>query len=128
MLESETVKASLMHAQRTIQSQRTQLHREKTEKLEMRRVLQELRDELEKLREEGNSPVTSRRNTTTRRPDPRDMRKPSNRLETTVQAVKKFTSMRTTGKTIRTTTTTTTAVAMAEPLLCRARLPLPVDA
>ncbi|KKA27295.1 hypothetical protein TD95_003134, partial [Thielaviopsis punctulata] len=80
MLESETIKASLMHAQRTIQSQRTQLHREKTEKLEMRRVLQELRDELEKLREENTSPVTSRRNTTTRRPDPRDMRKPSNRL------------------------------------------------
>ncbi|KAK5998944.1 Anucleate primary sterigmata protein A [Cladobotryum mycophilum] len=50
MLEAETIKTSLQHAQRTIQSQRSQLHREKTEKLELRRIIQDLRDDLEKAR------------------------------------------------------------------------------
>jgi hypothetical protein len=50
MLESETLKTSLQHAQRTIQSLRTNVHREKTEKLELKRLLQEARDELEKTR------------------------------------------------------------------------------
>jgi hypothetical protein len=50
MLETETLKTSLQHAQRTIQSQRSQLHREKTEKLEFRRIIQDLRDDLEKAR------------------------------------------------------------------------------
>lgn len=49
-LESETLKTSLSHAQRTIQSLRTNVHREKTEKLELRRMLQDARDELEKTR------------------------------------------------------------------------------
>ncbi|KAL7938265.1 hypothetical protein V8C35DRAFT_145966 [Trichoderma chlorosporum] len=52
MLETETLKTSLQHAQRTIQSQRSQLHREKTEKLEFRRIIQDLRDDLEKARNE----------------------------------------------------------------------------
>jgi DNA repair exonuclease SbcCD ATPase subunit len=47
LLESETLKTSLSHAQRTIQSLRTNFHREKTEKLELRRMLQDARDELE---------------------------------------------------------------------------------
>ncbi|EHK21426.1 uncharacterized protein TRIVIDRAFT_223038 [Trichoderma virens Gv29-8] len=62
MLETETLKASLQHAQRTIQSQRSQLHREKTEKLEFRRIIQDLRNlrnDLEKARndlEQGTAP------------------------------------------------------------------------
>lgn len=50
MLETETLKTSLQHAQRTIQSLRTNVHREKTEKLELKRLLQDARDEVEKLR------------------------------------------------------------------------------
>ncbi|KAI6472558.1 hypothetical protein MCOR17_002873 [Pyricularia oryzae] len=59
MLESETLKTSLLHAQRTIQSLRTNVHREKTEKLELRRMLQDARDEIEKARSDppsGNRP------------------------------------------------------------------------
>ncbi|KAK0648989.1 hypothetical protein B0T16DRAFT_409230 [Cercophora newfieldiana] len=52
-LESETLKSSLSHAQRTIQSLRTNIHREKTEKLELKRMLQEARDELERARSPG---------------------------------------------------------------------------
>ncbi|KAH7018208.1 uncharacterized protein B0I36DRAFT_253471 [Microdochium trichocladiopsis] len=52
MLETETLKTSLGHAQRTIQSLRTNYHREKTEKMELRRMLQDARDELEKSRQE----------------------------------------------------------------------------
>ncbi|KKF96381.1 Anucleate primary sterigmata protein A [Ceratocystis platani] len=77
MLESETLKSSLLHAQRTIQSQRTLLHREKTEKLEMRRMLQDLRDELEKARGESNSSITTRR---ARKTDSREFKKPLTRL------------------------------------------------
>lgn len=51
-LESETLKTSLQHAQRTIQTLRTNIHREKTEKLELKRMLQDARDDLEKLRTE----------------------------------------------------------------------------
>ncbi|KAF5562012.1 Anucleate primary sterigmata A [Fusarium phyllophilum] len=53
MLETETMKSSLSHAQRTIQSQRGLLHREKTEKLELRRIIQDLRDDLEKARSDA---------------------------------------------------------------------------
>jgi hypothetical protein len=66
LLESETLKTSLHHAQRTIQSLRTNVHREKTEKLELRRMLQDARDELEKVR---NDPMagTKRSNKTSSR-------------------------------------------------------------
>ncbi|KAL9101236.1 MAG: hypothetical protein Q9163_003492 [Psora crenata] len=47
MLESETLKSSLHHAHRMIQSLKSSLHREKSEKLDLRRMLQEARDELE---------------------------------------------------------------------------------
>lgn len=60
MLETETLKTSLQHAQRTIQSHRNQVHREKTEKLELRRMLQEARDEVERLRNEAEAPVPRR--------------------------------------------------------------------
>ncbi|KAH0537430.1 hypothetical protein FGG08_005783 [Glutinoglossum americanum] len=47
MLESETLKSSLHHAHRMIQNLKGNIHREKTEKLELKRMLQEARDELE---------------------------------------------------------------------------------
>ena len=47
MLESETLKSSLHHAQRMIQNLKGNIHREKSEKLDLKRMLQEARDELE---------------------------------------------------------------------------------
>ncbi|KAF6802478.1 anucleate primary sterigmata protein a [Colletotrichum sojae] len=76
MLESETLKSSLLHAQRTIQSQKTVIHREKTEKLELKRLLQDTRDELEKLRTEA-APAPARRN---RKMESREFKKPSRGL------------------------------------------------
>lgn len=46
-LESETLKSSLHHAHRMIQNLKNNIHREKTEKLELRRMLQDARDEVE---------------------------------------------------------------------------------
>ncbi|KAK4198464.1 hypothetical protein QBC40DRAFT_93620 [Triangularia verruculosa] len=61
-LETETLKASLSHAQRTIQTLRTNIHREKTEKLELKRMLQDARDEVEKLRSDPQpAPKKSRK-------------------------------------------------------------------
>ncbi|KAB5547068.1 PH domain-containing protein [Coniochaeta sp. 2T2.1] len=71
MLESETLKSSLQHAQRTIQSLRTNVHREKTEKLELRRMLQDARDELEKARADPNGSKRS-----SRKVDSREFKKP----------------------------------------------------
>ncbi|KAI0839416.1 hypothetical protein F5Y06DRAFT_303148 [Hypoxylon sp. FL0890] len=75
MLESETLKTSLGHAQRTIQGLRSNVHREKTEKLELRRMLQEARDELEKLRHE---PVVQnkRARKAEPKPKPKESKKP----------------------------------------------------
>ncbi|KAI1114097.1 hypothetical protein F5Y14DRAFT_190784 [Nemania sp. NC0429] len=70
ILESETLKSSLAHAQRTIQSLRTNVHKEKTEKLETRRLLQEARDEIEKLRD----PVVPTRRA--RKSESREFKKP----------------------------------------------------
>ncbi|KAI0894305.1 hypothetical protein F4806DRAFT_498087 [Annulohypoxylon nitens] len=75
MLESETLKTSLGHAQRTIQSLRNNVHREKTEKLELKRMLQDARDELEKLRHE---PVVQ--NKRARKTESREFKKPSRLL------------------------------------------------
>lgn len=52
-LESETLKSSLGHAHRMIQNLKNNIHREKTEKLELKRMLQDARDELETRR--GNN-------------------------------------------------------------------------
>ena len=54
MLESETLKSSLHHAHRMIQNLKGNIHREKTEKLELKRMLQDARDELEARRGEGS--------------------------------------------------------------------------
>ncbi|KAI0101109.1 hypothetical protein F4814DRAFT_456066 [Daldinia grandis] len=71
LLESETLKTSLGHAHRTIQGLRSNVHREKTEKLELRRMLQEARDELEKLRNEPPPPPKR-----TRKAEVKEQRKP----------------------------------------------------
>ncbi|KAI1137604.1 hypothetical protein F5Y05DRAFT_414161 [Hypoxylon sp. FL0543] len=73
MLESETLKTSLGHAQRTIQGLRNNVHREKTEKLELKRMLQEARDELEKLRHE---PVVQNKRGRKPEPKPKEIKKP----------------------------------------------------
>lgn len=72
MLETETLKTSLGHAQRTIQSLRTNYHREKTEKMELRRMLQDARDDLEKSRQEAPPSVTKR----ARKTESREFKKP----------------------------------------------------
>jgi hypothetical protein len=74
-LESETLKTSLGHAQRTIQTLRTNIHREKTEKLEMKRMLQDARDEIEKLR--GDPNPAPKRN---RKAELREAKKPNFKL------------------------------------------------
>jgi hypothetical protein len=51
MLESETLKSSLNHAHRMIQNLKNNIHREKTEKVELKRMLAEARDEIEKRRD-----------------------------------------------------------------------------
>ncbi|EEY15869.1 anucleate primary sterigmata protein A [Verticillium alfalfae VaMs.102] len=76
VLESETLKTSLLHAQRTIQSQRSQLHREKTEKLELKRLLQDSRDELERSRNDSGG-LTNRRS---RKVDSKEFKKPAKTL------------------------------------------------
>ncbi|KAF5000894.1 hypothetical protein FGRMN_1503 [Fusarium graminum] len=73
MLETETMKSSLHHAQRTIQSQRGLLHREKTEKLELRRIIQDLRDDLEKARSDAGEQKPARKS---RAKETKDFKKP----------------------------------------------------
>jgi hypothetical protein len=58
-LESETLKSSLGHAHRMIQNLKSTIHREKTEKIELKRMLQEARDEVEQRRRENNAPKDS---------------------------------------------------------------------
>lgn len=53
MLESETLKSSLNHAHRMIQNLKNNIHREKTEKVELKRMLQDARDELDTRRRES---------------------------------------------------------------------------
>lgn len=55
-LESETLKHSLHHAHRMIQQLKNNIHREKTEKIELKRMLQDARDELESNRSALNGP------------------------------------------------------------------------
>ena len=56
MLESETLKHSLQHAHRMIQQLKNNIHREKTEKIELKRMLQDARDDLETNRGSLNGP------------------------------------------------------------------------
>jgi hypothetical protein len=61
MLESETLKSSLQHAHSMIQNLKRTVHREKTEKLELKRLLQESRDELEVRRNDSNGGTNNKR-------------------------------------------------------------------
>ncbi|KAK9234799.1 meiotic cell cortex C-terminal pleckstrin homology-domain-containing protein [Lipomyces kononenkoae] len=54
-LEGETLRASLAHAHRTITTLRGAVHREKTEKFELRRLLAEAQDEIESLKNSKGS-------------------------------------------------------------------------
>ncbi|KAF2675252.1 hypothetical protein BT63DRAFT_32763 [Microthyrium microscopicum] len=54
-LESETLKTSLHHAQRMIQHLKNTIHREKTEKFELKKMLQDARDEIETKRKASDS-------------------------------------------------------------------------
>jgi len=65
-LEAETLKSSLVHAHRIIQNLRSSVLREKTEKNELKRMLQETRDELESARSGFSSPQQKEKR---RRPD-----------------------------------------------------------
>lgn len=56
LLESETLKSSLGHAHRMIQNLKSTIHREKTEKIELKRMLQDARDEVEQRRRESSAP------------------------------------------------------------------------
>ncbi|CAN8100097.1 unnamed protein product [Discula destructiva] len=86
MLETETIKTSLQHAQRTIQSLRSNVHREKTEKLELKRLLQDARDEIEKFR---SDPVERPHQKRAREAKSREFKKPANRDKLgTARAVK----------------------------------------
>lgn len=58
-LETETLRSSLGHAHRMIQNLKSTIHREKTEKIELKRMLQEARDELETRRREAAVPAAS---------------------------------------------------------------------
>lgn len=54
-LETETLRSSLGHAHRMIQNLRSTIHREKTEKIELKRMLQETRDEVEQRRRDSTA-------------------------------------------------------------------------
>ncbi|KAB8801890.1 hypothetical protein FH972_026711 [Carpinus fangiana] len=60
-LEHETLKSSLTHAHRMIQNLKNNIHREKTEKVELRRMLQDARDELEARQVNGGLPNAARK-------------------------------------------------------------------
>ncbi|KAL4900197.1 anucleate primary sterigmata protein A [Aspergillus multicolor] len=65
-LETETLRSSLGHAHRMIQNLRSTVHREKTEKIELKRMLQEARDEVEQRRRDSvaaNGPTNKRQKT-----------------------------------------------------------------
>ena len=61
MLESETLKHSLQHAHRMIQQLKNNIHREKTEKIELKRMLQDARDEVDAQRALAGPGSASRR-------------------------------------------------------------------
>jgi hypothetical protein len=73
MLESETLKSSLHHAHRMIQNLKGNIHREKTEKLELKRMLQDARDELEARRNDGGLGSGSKRG---RKVESKEFKKP----------------------------------------------------
>jgi hypothetical protein len=75
MLETETLKSSLHHAHRMIQNLKANSHREKTEKLEVKRMLQDARDEIDALRAGGG--MNSANGKRSRKVESREFKKPA---------------------------------------------------
>ncbi|KAL5002789.1 anucleate primary sterigmata protein A [Aspergillus recurvatus] len=73
-LETETLRSSLGHAHRMIQNLRSTIHREKTEKIELKRMLQEARDEVEQRRRDS---VAANGTTNKRQKTKAETRKPA---------------------------------------------------
>ncbi|KAL4981178.1 anucleate primary sterigmata protein A [Aspergillus desertorum] len=73
-LETETLRSSLGHAHRMIQNLRSTIHREKTEKIELKRMLQEARDEVEQRRRDS---VAANGSTNKRQKTKAETRKPA---------------------------------------------------
>ena len=69
-LELETTKSSLQHAHRMVTNLRNNLHREKTEKLELKRLLAAAQDEVEQLRNKGSGSKRAGKKPQLRRPVP----------------------------------------------------------
>ncbi|KAI5287784.1 hypothetical protein KEM54_005736, partial [Ascosphaera aggregata] len=105
-LESETLKSSLHHAQRMIQNLKNTIHREKSEKMELKRMLQEARDEVETRRKEPGTPggaLGASSSTNLRRPKSKSIvfKKPplsllgkGRRAETEIEEVKEHDPLR----------------------------------
>ena len=75
MLESETLRTSFQHLQRQLQLMRTNLHREKAEKLELRRLLQESRDEADRTRFKGDPSASQPNKRSKKKKDGKDSKK-----------------------------------------------------
>ncbi|EXJ79870.1 hypothetical protein A1O3_08155 [Capronia epimyces CBS 606.96] len=88
-LESETLRSSLHHAHRMIQNLKNNIHREKTEKIELKRMLQDARDELEQRRGDGSLGSGNKRQKTKsdafKKPARLDMLGGSRRMRTDVE-------------------------------------------
>ena len=67
-LELETTKSSLHHAHRMVTNLRSNLHREKTEKLELKRLLAAAQDEVEQLRNKATGSKRAGKRPAPRRP------------------------------------------------------------
>lgn len=68
-LELETAKSSLHHAHRMVANLRNNLHREKTEKLELKRLLASAQDEVEQLRNKASGSKRAAKRPQLRRPN-----------------------------------------------------------
>ncbi|RMJ21464.1 hypothetical protein PHISP_07668, partial [Aspergillus sp. HF37] len=64
LLETETLRSSLGHAHRMIQNLKSTIHREKTEKIELKRMLQDARDEVEHRRRDSGPAASNKRQKT----------------------------------------------------------------
>lgn len=88
VLEHETLRSSLLHAQRQIQNLRSNIHREKTEKIELRRMLQEAREDVQQRRDSDPGAAAKRQKVKSdvlKKPARPDMLGGSRRTKTNVE-------------------------------------------
>lgn len=71
MLETETLKSSLQHAHRMIQTLKNNIHRERTDKNELKRLLQDARDDLENRRGDSSSTAATKKRRSDQETKPR---------------------------------------------------------